>query len=200
MRTVGPYSVVDTKDIYTNPWISVHEDRVIRPDGAAAVFGIVEMKAGSSVLALDNNGDVLLIREFKYAVERETLEVISGGVEIGESPLEAAKRELREEAGYEASEWLDLGAIDPFTTAIRSRNYMFMALHLTRVERQLDEGEILETVRVPLSEAVRMVLASEITHGASCTLLLKAERYRVRDIEVEPTPPGALPSSPQTAR
>ena len=135
------------------------------------------MKAGSSVLALDNNGEVVLIREFKYAVERETLEVISGGVEIGETPLEAAKRELREEAGFEANEWLDLGVIDPFTTAICCRNYMFIALQLTRVESQLDEGEVLETVRMPFSEAVRMVLASEITHGASCTLLLKAERY-----------------------
>ena len=177
MRRVGPYNVLETKRIYDNPWISVREDRLIRPDGHPAIFGVVEMKSGASVLALDSNDEVVLSREFKYAVERETLEVFSGGIETGESPLETARRELREEGGFAAAEWVDLGVIDPFTTAIRSPNYLFMALQLTQVERQLDAGEMLETLRMPFSEAVRMVLASEITHGASCTLILKAELY-----------------------
>ncbi len=110
-------------------------------------------------------------------MERETLELISGGIEHGESPLGAAQRELREEGGLEANDWVDLGVVDPFTTAIRSPNHIFLARRLTQVQGRLDEGEILDTVRVPLQEALRMVMSSEITHAASCTLLLKAERY-----------------------
>ncbi len=177
MRRVGPYSVLESRGIYTNPWLSVREDQLLRPDGSRGVFGVVEMKAGATVLAIDDDNQVLLPREFKYAVERETLELISGGIEHGESPLGAAQRELREEGGLEANDWVDLGVVDPFTTAIRSPNHIFLARRLTQVQGRLDEGEILDTVRVPLQEALRMVMSSEITHAASCTLLLKAERY-----------------------
>ncbi len=177
MRRVGPYSVVESKGIYTNPWLSVREDKLLRPDGSGAVFGVVEMKAGATVLAIDDRNQVLLAREFKYAVERETLELISGGIEDGESPLGAAQRELREEGGLEAKDWVDLGVVDPFTTAIRSQNHIFLARRLTQGERRLDGGEMLDTVRVPFQEAIRMVMSSEITHAASCILLLKAERY-----------------------
>jgi ADP-ribose pyrophosphatase len=180
VRHIGPYRVLSSKAIYSNPWISVREDHVLRPDDGTASFGIVDMKAGSTVLAIDRNSEVLLAREFKYAVERESLELISGGIETGESPLEAGKRELKEEAGLEAAEWVDMGVVDPFTTAIRSANHIFLARDLTEVPRHLDPGEMLDIVRVPLSQAVQMVMSSEITHAPSCTLLLKAEKYLSR--------------------
>lgn len=184
VRRVGPYRISESREIYRNPWISVREDRVLRADGTPGVFGVVEMKPGSSVLALDRNEDVFLIREFKFGVERETLELISGAIDEGESPLDAARRELREEAGVEARRWVDLGVVDPFTTVIRSPNYLFLALDLHQVERRLDPGEVLEPARVPFAEALRMVMSSEITHAASCTLLLKAERYLRSDSDI----------------
>jgi ADP-ribose pyrophosphatase len=176
MRRVGPYELVESRPVYRNPWISVREDRVVRPDGVESSFGIVEMKAGATVLAVTGDGDAVLVREFKYGVGRETLEAISGGIEPGESPAEAARRELREEAGYEASEWTDLGVIDPFTTVIHSPNYVYLARGLEAVERAPDAGEFVETVRVRFEQAFEMALRSEITHGATVVALLKAAR------------------------
>lgn len=168
------YELLDSRAIYRNPWIAVREDRVRRPDGETATFGVVDMKSGSTVLALTESGEVLLVREFKYAVGRETVELISGAIEPGETPLDAARRELREEAGVEAECWTEMGVIDPFTTAIRSPNYLFLAEGLREAGRSPDAGEVVEPFRVPFEEALEMVGRGEITHAASCVLLLKA--------------------------
>jgi ADP-ribose pyrophosphatase len=171
----GPFEVLKSKKIYKNPWISVSEDQVIRPDGKEGIFGIVEMVPGVSVLPLDSEGFVYLTREFHYAIGEKSIEVVSGGIDSGEEPLAAAKRELLEELGIEAKECVDLGYIDPFTTVVKSRNIMFLARELEFKKPKLPEQ--IDLVKVKLEEAVKMVVDSEITHGGSCVLILKAARY-----------------------
>ncbi len=177
MARVGPHKLISRRLIYRNPWLSLTENTVERPDRARSVFGIVEMKPGATVVAVNGEGEVVLVREFKIAVGRETLEAVSGGIEDGETPLDAAKRELREEAGVEAAHWTSLGVVDPFTTAINSPNHIFLASGLKPAEASPDEGETVETILVPFAEAIEMVMRSEITHGATCVALLKAIRH-----------------------
>ena len=176
-ETKGPYTILSTRRAYENPWLSVREDRVIRPGGKEGYFGVIEMKAGSSVLALTPQNEVYLVKEYKYGIERDSIELMSGALEADETPLEAARRELKEELGLEADEWVDLGVVDPFTTAVRSPNYMFLAMGVHEGERSPEEGEVLEILKTPFSVALDMVMRSEITHSASCVLILKAERY-----------------------
>ena len=175
-RTQGPYTVLSSEPRYSNRWMAVREDRVIRPGGTEGLFGVVEMVAGSSVLAVDGENHVHLVREYKYALGRDSLEVISGGVDEGETPVAAAQRELREEAGLLATEWHELGAVDPFTTAIRCRNHLFLARGLSHTDTDLDDGEELTLVKLPFDAALQMVLAGEISHAASCILILRAAR------------------------
>jgi ADP-ribose pyrophosphatase len=163
-RRVGPYTLISSQMQYQNPWMRVREDKVIRPGGSAGLFGVVEMVGGSSVLAIDHD-NVYLVREYKYAVGRDSLEVVSGAIDAGETPLDAARRELREEAGLVAAEWHELGTVDPFTTAV-----------LSPTAADPDDGEEISLVRVPLEAALQMVLASEITHASSCILILRAAR------------------------
>jgi 8-oxo-dGTP pyrophosphatase MutT (NUDIX family) len=173
---IGPYHRLSTREIYRNPWFRLREDVVIRPGGAEGIFAVLEMKPGSSVLALDDEGDVYFAEEYKYAFQDVTLEVISGGIDEGETPLEAAKRELREEAGLEAEDWQELAVLHPFTTAIDSPNHMFLARKLRHTEQALDDGEVLHVRKVPLSQAVEMAVRGEIVHGASCVLILKVAK------------------------
>ena len=171
------YRLQSRRDVYRSRWLYLREDQVIRPDGGAATFGVIEMKAGSSVLAVNDRREVYLVKEYKYGIERYSTEVVSGAIESGENPLEAAQRELREEAGLSASEWIDLGVIDPFTTIVRSPNHIFLALDVQPGESNPEDGEVLEGLLAPFAEAVEMVMRSEITHGASCVAILKAARY-----------------------
>lgn len=179
----NPFQLVESREVYRNPWVRVREDRVTRPDGSPGVFGIVEVKPGATVLAIDEEERVVLVREHKYGLGRESIELISGGIEPGETPLEAARRELREETGIEASDWNDLGHIDPFTTFLHCPNYLFVATGLTAGESAPELGEHLEVIRVPVSRAIQMAIQGEITHGASSVLLLKwAVSYKLSAI------------------
>ena len=112
------------------------------------------------------------------AMQEESLELMSGGLDRNESPLQAAQRELQEELGLRAELWADLGVINPFTTVVKSPNYMFMASDLSDAPKSPDDSEQLEVVKIRFSAALKMVMAGEITHAASCVCLLKAARLR----------------------
>jgi len=165
----GPFEVLKSKEIYKNPWIKVREDKVIRPGGEEGLFGIVEGASGSSVVALTKDDKVYLVKEYHYAQNETTYEVPSGGIDKDETPLESAKRELKEETGLTANKWTDLGYINP----------------LTVVAEELEEGEILdkekdliEVTKISFKEALNMVLNGEITHSASVVAIPKTARLK----------------------
>ncbi len=169
----GPFTVVGSKAIYQNDWITVREDQVIRPGGHPGIFGVVEMGQGASVLPMNQDGNVYLAKEYKYGIEQETIEVFSGGLHQNESPLEGAKRELKEELGATAKEWVEMGFIDPLTTIVSNPNHMFLARYLQFGSRNLDEGEQITIIEMKFESALTMVMTGQITHSTSCVLILK---------------------------
>lgn len=171
----GPWQILSRRDVYRDPWIEVTRDEVIRPDGAPGSHCIVRLKAGVSVLAVDDVGMVYLTEEFHYAVGRNTLEVVSGGIDEGETVEEAARRELREELGITASDWLDLGVCDPFTSVVTSPTRLFLARGLTFGPIDLEGTERIRCRQLPLSEAIEMALDGRISHAPSGLLILKAQ-------------------------
>jgi len=176
-KKYGPWTIKKSIEKYKNHWIEVIEDKVIRPDGAAGIFGVVKMKAGVSVLPVDDKGFVYLTQEFHYALGKNSLEVVSGAIDSRESPLIAAKRELKEELGIVAKRWTNLGKVDPFTTVIKSPAYLFLARGLKFQQVKLESTEVIKLIKVKLVDAVKMVMNSKITHGPSCVLILKAREY-----------------------
>src|SRR5579884_873597 len=165
---------LSTSVAHRNPWFTVRVDEVERPGGLRGPFYWIEMKPGATVLPMTAGGDVYLIREYKYPLDSISLEAVSGGVEPDESPRACAERELREEAGFEAAEWADLGRIDPLTTSMRGPNYLFVATGLRPIGEALEEGEQVEVVRLPFADALERVLDGAIVHGTTCALILKA--------------------------
>lgn len=154
--------------------VRLREDSVILPRGTEATYEYVEIKHGATTLAVEENLDVWLVREWKYAVGRYSLEAVSGGMEPGEDAATAARRELREEAGLTARELTPMGFVDPFTTMLNCQNYLFLARGLEQVPHDHEEGELIEVVRMPLREAVAKAMAGEITHGSSAVAIFKA--------------------------
>ena len=176
-RAHGPWRVLGTQEIYRDPWLVLTKDEVIRPDGLPGTHTVTRLKDGVSVLPLDDCGHVFLTEEFHYAQGRRGIEVISGGVESGESIPAAAARELREEVGIVASCWTPLGVVDPLTSQAIAPISLFLAEGLSFVAASPDGTETIRRLRVPFAEAIEMVMRSEITHSGSCVLILKAARH-----------------------
>lgn len=169
----GPWTILGSSRVYRDPWITVRRDEVLRPDGQPGTHCVVHIKQGVSVLALDDHGTVFLTEEFHYGVGRDTLEVVSGGIDPGETPEAAARRELREELGIEADRWDDFGVVDPFTSMVVSPTRLFLARSLRFVPHAPEGTELIRCVTMPLAEAVDAVLGGRITHGPSGVLILK---------------------------
>jgi ADP-ribose pyrophosphatase len=178
MRENGPWKIKSTQAVYKSELIELYEDEVIKPNGEHGTYSIARIKEGVSVLPIDDEGFVYLATDFRYAVGRECVEAVAGAIDEGEARDEAARRELKEELGIEADEFIALGHVDPMTSLVDSPSYLFLARgRLKFSEKQLEAGENVRTLKVKLSEAVRMVMQSDITHGSSCVLILRAHDY-----------------------
>lgn len=171
----GPWTIQETSHKYHNSFINVSEDQVLQPDGEPGTYATVKMKTGVAILPIDSNGTVYLTRQFRYALGKESIELVCGAVEENEPALEAAKRELEEEAGIKAETWIDLGFFHVDTSIVNCPVYLFLAKQLTFTETNQEGTEKIEILKLPLNVVVQMVIDSEITHGPSCVLILKAQ-------------------------
>ncbi len=149
-------------------------DNVLRPDGFPGTYSTVRIKPGVCVIPVGDDGTCYLTKEFHYAVGRDTIEGISGGIELDETPEVAAARELEEEVGIVAGRLHPLGVVDPLTAAVLSPTKMFLATELRFTQTNLESTECIERVEMPFQKALRMVMESEITHAPSCVAILKA--------------------------
>lgn len=176
MKQHGPWSILSSAWVYQDPWVQVQRDEVVRPDGQPGTYAVVHIKPGVCVLALDEERNAYLTKEFHYAVGETTIECVSGGRDDQEPALTAARRELREELGIEAENWLDLGRLDPFTASVLSPTQLYLAQELRFVNAAPEGTELIKRVKVSLDNAVDMVMESKITHAPSMALILKAAR------------------------
>jgi ADP-ribose pyrophosphatase len=130
----GPWTIKSTDEVYRDPFVQLTVDQVIRPDGEDGQHVVVHIKPGVCVIAVDANRDVHLTKEFHYAVGRDSIECVSGGVEPRENADLTAKRELQEELGLAAESWQFLTTIDPFTTIMTSPTRLYLATALSEVD------------------------------------------------------------------
>src|SRR5918998_2636517 len=97
MKQHGPWKIKKTESRFKNHLLEVFEDEVIKPDESEGSYATVRIKDGAAIIALDDEGYAYLIKEFRYAMGREDVEVVGGAIDEGEKPIEAARRELNEE-------------------------------------------------------------------------------------------------------
>jgi 8-oxo-dGTP pyrophosphatase MutT (NUDIX family) len=178
MKKNGPWTIKSSEMKYKSPWIEVREDQVIRPDGKDGIYSTIFIGAtGVVVLPIDEDNNVYLLKEFAYGLGEVHIAVIAGGAEDSEDPLEAAKREAREEAGIEASRWTSLGHGSPLTSYMKHVHYFFLAEDLMLVNQETESTETIEPYRVPFKQAIEMVMSGEIQSELACLVLLKAEKF-----------------------
>lgn len=170
----GPYTITSSEIKYQNRWITVREDAVVHPEGSTGIFGVVDCRPGVIIVALNDKYEVSIIHEYRYAYQGESIELPAGGIEDGQSPLAAAERELREEAGLLGEKWTSLGHIEPLTTVVSSPAEAFLASGLTKVETEHEESEVIKEEFIPLAEAYKMAMDGRIFFAPAIVALVRA--------------------------
>lgn len=164
-----------SREIYRNPWINVREDDVVRPDGVPGTYGVVTVnRPAVFVVPVTADGEVIMIKQRRYTTGVDSLEVPGGGTD-GEEPLVAAARELREETGYAAATWRDLGPVYSLNGVADAPGRVFLATDLTHLggdEREV-EG-ISDVVAIGFADLVAIIGRQELTDNESLAALLLA--------------------------
>jgi 8-oxo-dGTP pyrophosphatase MutT (NUDIX family) len=174
----NPWRTLASRTVYDNPWIKVREDQVIRPDGAPGIYGVVHYKHLAVGVLPVEDGDVYLVGQYRYALGRYSWEIPEGGCAADEEPLAAARRELAEETGLRAARWQKMGEAHLSNSVSDELAIWFLATELTQGAHRPEGTEQLRVRRVPLAEALRMVLDGEITDAISLLALMQYQLQR----------------------
>ena len=158
---------------YRGRIINLRVDTALLPNGSSATREVVEHPGGVCVAALTEDGCLLFVRQFRYPYQKVLLELPAGKLDPGEDPLEAGKRELREETGAEAARYESLGELYPSPGYCGEIIHLYAATGLTFGQMSPDEDEFLEVEKIPLEEAARMVLDNEIADAETQAAVLK---------------------------
>jgi len=175
MSTDNPWTTLGSREVYKNPWIRVREDRVIRPDGAEGIYGVVETRIATGVVALTPDHHIYLVGQYRYTMEQYSWELPEGGTDDGEDALAAAQRELREETGLVARLWEPLGGEIHLSNCHSSeRAWLFLARDLEIGQAAPDGTEVLALRCLPLRDALAMVEDGEIWDAMSILGIYRA--------------------------
>lgn len=148
---------------YDNPWITLWHDEVTHPDGSDGIYGVVHFEnLAVGVLVLDDQDRTLLVGQHRYTLDEVSWEIPEGGVPAGESALDGARRELREETGLEATTWVQLGRLSLSNSITDERAVLFLATGLTQGPAAPEPSESLEVRWLPFSDVLAMTLDGRI--------------------------------------
>ena len=168
---------LDTELMYEGNFIRVNKDKVRLPDGKIASREYITHPGAVAVLALLDNGNLVMERQFRYALQREFIELPAGKIDHGEDILECAKRELLEETGYVASKWVHLTTAWPCIGYANERMEYFLARGLTHLGHKLDDGEFLEVFELSLPDALEWIKSGKINESKTLVGLFWLEKY-----------------------
>ena len=171
------WQTISSNTVYENPWISVAHRNVINPGGKPGIYGVVGFKNKAiGIVPLDENGFIYLVGQYRYTLGEYSWEIPEGGGPLHEDPLAAAKRELQEETGLEAGNWRQIGRIHTSNSVTDEEGFIYLATVLKQGTPNPEESEDLRIRKIPLAEAVNMVMRAEITDSISMTAILMVAR------------------------
>jgi ADP-ribose pyrophosphatase len=163
--------------MYEGNFIQVRKDSVRLPDGEVSTREYITHPGAVAVLAQLDNGNLVMERQFRYAPQREFIELPAGKIDHGEDVLLTAQRELLEETGYVASEWIHLTTAWPCIGYADERMEYYLARGLTHQGRNLDDGEFLEVFELSLAEAIEWIRLGKINESKTIVGLFWLEKY-----------------------
>ena len=160
--------------------ITVRVDTVAMPDGRTATREVVDHSGGVCVVPITENGEVVMVRQFRKAVESAVLEIPAGKLNSGENHRDCGIRELEEETGYKSNNIVYLGHIFPSPGFANETIHIYLATELYDGKLNLDPDEYLDVEKIPLEKVVEMIMNNEINDSKTVVGILKAREYLLR--------------------
>jgi len=173
---MDPFERRSSRRIYENPHLAVEVHEIVRRSGAPGEHVLIVSPPATATL-IGDGGDFLFARQPRFGARADTVEVVKGGASEGESPLDCAKREAREELGIVAAHWEPLGQLLEIPSIMNSPVDLFYAHGIEHVDPDEDETEEVALVRIPAEVAVRAAVSGQINDAVTLAALL---RYGIR--------------------
>lgn len=172
------WEVKSTREIFKSPWVRLREDIVEDELKRELNFAILELPFGSSVLPIDPEGNVYLIKQYRHGYGGITIEIPGGQIDDGETPEQAARRETEEEIGIYPKKLISLGTVSGLTSNIQHVEHLFLT-ELDSVPETLlgTEEEVVTIEKVSIQQAIEWALDGTIIHGPAIALILRAKEY-----------------------
>ena len=168
---------ISSEDIFDGVILHVVRDTVALSNGSSAVREVIRHIGAVCVIPVTENNEVIVERQYRYPLDRVILEIPAGKLDApDENRLSAIRRELREETGYTADEWTEIGDFHPAPAYSDEFITMYLASGLHKGERHLDEDEFLDVYSIPLADLVRDVMDGKISDAKTQVCILKAAR------------------------
>lgn len=167
---------IQSERIYEGCILNLRKDTVLLENGKPATREVVEHNGAICVVAIDDDEMVYFVKQYRYPFQRVMLEVPAGKIDKGETPIEAAHRELEEEIGMKATELIPMGEFYPSVAFLTEIIYMYIAKGLTPSEQRLDDDEFLRIEKMTLGEACDLIHKNEINDGKTIASVLKASQ------------------------
>jgi ADP-ribose pyrophosphatase len=157
---------------YQGSIIDVYKDYIKLPDGKVVQWDLVDHKGAAAVLPVTEDGKIVMVKQYRNALDRVTLEIPAGGINPGETPFESAVRELTEETGYRSEQVTHLKDIVSAIGFCNETIYIYLAENLIPASQNLDEDEFLDVYEYPLEEVLDLVLTNQIIDGKTTAAIL----------------------------
>jgi ADP-ribose pyrophosphatase len=177
---------ISGEDIYGGIFLKMKRDKIALPNGENAIREYLTHPGAVAVVAILDDGRVLLERQYRYPIAKACIEIPAGKLEIGEDHLLCAKRELEEETGYTAKKWSYIRRIHPVISYSTELIDIYLAEDLIPGKSHLDDEEFLDVFAAPLEQLINWVEDGEITDVKTTISAYWLDRYR-RGL-VKPTP------------
>lgn len=166
-------TMITTEKIYDGKIFKVTKDTVLLENKQNAIREVVHHSGGVCVVPITDDGEVILVKQFRYPFQEAILEIPAGKLNLNEDHYECGLRELLEETGAVPSEYLYLGTAYPTPAYVTEKIHMYLAKGLTFKEQKLDEDEFLDVVKMPFDEAISLVMDNKICDAKTQIALLK---------------------------
>jgi len=168
---------IETKTVYKGMVVNVRLDAAELQNGNIAAREVVEHPGGVGIVPVTADKKVLMVRQYRYPMEEELLEIPAGKLSEGEDPFDCAVRELSEETGCKAGKIVDLGVVYPSPGFSREVLHVYLALDLRHGKMHLDENELLSVEAFGFDELMEMIMSNELPDAKSIVGIMKAKEY-----------------------